>query len=508
VDWDDLPGDAKVIKCLNLIMHTARHGRLDELVLLAREQNDGVEWPVPPPAARQVEDEQTLGLSRYRDPLLKAAFDLQSRLWNIARKGFLSIYYRRAETKEYAVKNTLYVIGEYLGWVEMMRQEGQYLDLGDVSTNRRLEEVLRKVSHAFATDSIVDPVFRLFRGEQRAIGEIMVFPQSGEPGQSQRCIGYAEFVAKLDDPGFARWFTRLEGSIDLLVEEHGKHNERLIELQHALIDLVDLIDPEHVHISEKKRGKLPDESAGEPSRGSPGSGESVNTASQRQGLPSPEALASEILAEVRALPVHNAANERALRRKYSRRLRKADGEFVLGLARALLENHGQRWLACELIQRHREAFQLVGESELKEFGRGINSWGSVDGFARILAGPVWLHRQVPDELIHAWARSEDRWWRRAALVSTVALNVKASGGSGDTARTLAVCRLLVADRDDMVVKAMSWALRALVGPDPDAVRAFLSEHEDVLAARVKREVRNKLTTGLKNPKRKAAEAKE
>jgi 3-methyladenine DNA glycosylase AlkD len=66
-----------------------------------------------------------------------------------------------------------------------------------------------------------------------------------------------------------------------------------------------------------------------------------------------------------------------------------------------------------------------------------------------------------------------------------------------------VCRLLIDDHDDMVVKALSWALRELVVHDPDAVSAFLSEHADVLAARVKREVRNKLTTGLKNPKRRS-----
>lgn len=51
----------------------------------------------------------------------------------------------------------------------------------------------------------------------------------------------------------------------------------------------------------------------------------------------------------------------------------------------------------------------------------------------------------------------------------------------------------------MVVKALSWALRVLVAHDPDAVRKFLEENEEVLAARVKREVLNKLTTGLKNP---------
>lgn len=55
--------------------------------------------------------------------------------------------------------------------------------------------------------------------------------------------------------------------------------------------------------------------------------------------------------------------------------------------------------------------------------------------------------------------------------------------------------------DDMVVKGMSWALRELVVHAANAVISFLDEHEDVLAARVKREVRNKLATGLKNPRR-------
>ena len=61
--------------------------------------------------------------------------------------------------------------------------------------------------------------------------------------------------------------------------------------------------------------------------------------------------------------------------------------------------------------------------------------------------------------------------------------------------------MLVDDHDDMVAKALSWALRELVPRDAEAVQAFLAEHEHVLAARVKREVRNKLTTGLKNPRK-------
>ncbi len=48
---------------------------------------------------------------------------------------------------------------------------------------------------------------------------------------------------------------------------------------------------------------------------------------------------------------------------------------------------------------------------------------------------------------------------------------------------------------------MSWALRELSKRDPQAVHEFLAEQQSVLAARAVREVRNKLSTGLKNPRK-------
>ncbi len=213
-------------------------------------------------------------------------------------------------------------------------------------------------------------------------------------------------------------------------------------------------------------------------------------------------VVSQINAEIRALPVHNTPSQRAVRRKYSRMLKGAGAEFVLDVARRLLKDVGSRWLAYELIANHPAAFASLGGAELEELGQGIDSWWSVDSYARTLSGPAWLKGQVSEARIARWARSADLWWRRAALVSTVALNMRSHGGAGDVDRTLAVCRLLVADHEDMIVKAMSWALRELVVHDPRAVASFLQEHEAALAARVKREVRNKLATGLKNPPRK------
>lgn len=214
-------------------------------------------------------------------------------------------------------------------------------------------------------------------------------------------------------------------------------------------------------------------------------------------------VASDIITDIEKARVQNLPNKgHVLRRKYSAKLKAAGAAFILALARELLTTYHERWLACELIRYHPSAFSTIGEKEVEAFGDGINSWGSVDQFARSLAGPAWLNGRIADGLIHKWASSEDRWWRRASLVSTVALNVRTHGGTGDTPRTLEICRLLVNDHDDMVVKAMSWALRELVIHDPGAVSGFINDHEQVLAARVKREVRNKLTTGAKNPKRK------
>jgi len=213
-----------------------------------------------------------------------------------------------------------------------------------------------------------------------------------------------------------------------------------------------------------------------------------------------KSLVSAFDAEMRTLAVPNTPNARAVRRRYSQRLKKAAPEFVLAVARELF-NTGHRWAAYETIAAHEPAFRSLGEAEIEAFGQGINSWWTVDSFARTLAGPAWLHRLVSDALIHKWARSNDLWWRRAALVSTVAWNVRSKGGPGDVPRTLAVCRILAADHEDMVVKALSWALRELVAHDAQAVRRFLEEYAPVLAARVKYEVGNKLRTGLKNPGR-------
>jgi 3-methyladenine DNA glycosylase AlkD len=216
-------------------------------------------------------------------------------------------------------------------------------------------------------------------------------------------------------------------------------------------------------------------------------------------------LADELKQRLDALPDSSTARVRQLRRQYSPVLVSASASDVLGIAEALLDqpiSHTRRFVAYELIASHRAARSSVDADLLERLADGMADWGAVDTFSCLLAGPAWRTGLVSDEVIAAWARSPSRWWRRAALVSTTSLNAR--GTSGDPARTLRIATLLAADRDDMVVKAMSWALRDLSKRDPEAVRGFLAQHQ--LAPRVVREVTSKLTTGLKTARRLSARA--
>ena len=70
-------------------------------------------------------------MSRYREPLLRAASDLQSRIYDIVGQKFLACHLQQGgpADQEYACRNTMFVFAEYLGWVEILRRGVQFLDL-------------------------------------------------------------------------------------------------------------------------------------------------------------------------------------------------------------------------------------------------------------------------------------------------------------------------------------------------------------------------------------------
>jgi 3-methyladenine DNA glycosylase AlkD len=190
-----------------------------------------------------------------------------------------------------------------------------------------------------------------------------------------------------------------------------------------------------------------------------------------------------------------------MRQSYTARIAELEREAVLDIADRLVRNGSDemRFVAYELVQFHRATATQLTEAEVEQLGAAMSSWAAVDTFAYSISGPAWKRGNISDKTVIAWTRSDNRWWRRAALSSTVLLH-RTPPAPHSVERTLAICARLIADRDDMVVKALSWALRTASKPDPAAVAQFVEEHEAALAARVKRELANKLRTGVKTPK--------
>lgn len=209
---------------------------------------------------RRADDEVAIAqriLRQYRDPLLDAASTLQSRIFNIVRNNYLGQWLHCGDPDEerYARDYTVYALAEYLTWVEIVRRELRFLDVGDEAHNRVLMSLLHKAQLTIQATQVAGP-FRVFRGRQRAIAELMMVPTGAPEGPRSECMGYAAFCERLDeDEDFRRWFERLRADVDLMVDR--SQDERLVRLQNDMVDLIDHLDPKALRIPAEFRQRLP-----------------------------------------------------------------------------------------------------------------------------------------------------------------------------------------------------------------------------------------------------------
>ncbi len=141
---------------------------------------------------------------------------------------------------------------------------------------------------------------------------------------------------------------------------------------------------------------------------------------------------------------------------------------------------------------------ILSYEDLTALWGNLDNWASVDHYTVGIYGVLWGRGVVKDHHIDKLLKSADFWDRRVAVVSTVALNLRSRGGTGDTLRTLSVCERVVDERQPMIWKALSWALRELSKRDKEAVWDFLEKHEQKMSKQAVREITHKLEFGTKN----------
>lgn len=190
--------------------------------------------------ANRAADERAQALiDRYQEPLLRAAYDLQSRLFNILAQGLLSASHIKPE---YIERSTIWLLGQYFGWVEILRREAQFLKLPEMQDRAQVQALFDDIARACSSDSKGGPRLQIQRSEQRALGEVMVIRGRGvDGGERSDCLGYAAFCKEFENEtsDIRRWFAPLGPQV---WGHPGDTDDRLIYLQHALIALIALID--------------------------------------------------------------------------------------------------------------------------------------------------------------------------------------------------------------------------------------------------------------------------
>ncbi len=175
--------------------------------------------------------------------------------------------------------------------------------------------------------------------------------------------------------------------------------------------------------------------------------------------------------EIQSHGWHTAALRRAAN-GYRREISNQSGrEFLLRTADKLFSGRvlEEKIFAVFLLERLTTEF---GDEEFRLFESWldrISSWADHDALVHYLIAPMVVADKARLADVFRWAKSHNRWRRRAACVSLIR-------GARHKAYFLEIKRLpemLLADENDMVQKGLAWLLRETAKADPARTVPYL-----------------------------------
>ena len=154
---------------------------------------------------------------------------------------------------------------------------------------------------------------------------------------------------------------------------------------------------------------------------------------------------------------------RAVRRCRRDLLREHDLDFLVEVADELF--------ASEVLEEKVAAIFLLeglearfGDHEFHRFEAWldrISSWADHDGLVHYLIAPMVTAKPVRAKAAFRWAKSRNRWRRRAACVALI----RGARSRMFFSEIVRLANSLLADEDDMVQKGLGWLLRETAKAD-------------------------------------------
>src|SRR5215469_7857527 len=167
-----------------------------------------------------------------------------------------------------------------------------------------------------------------------------------------------------------------------------------------------------------------------------------------------------------------AADLRRLAGAYRRSVQKELGlAFLVHLADQLFSGRvlEEKVFAVLLLEKLTTHFEDSHFALLESWLDRISSWADHDALVHYLIGPMIVSEPARTKRVFRWAKSADRWHRRAACVALI---------QGTRRRILfpeitRLSNMLLRDEDDMVQKGLGWLLRETAKADPRQTVPYL-----------------------------------
>ncbi len=161
--------------------------------------------------------------------------------------------------------------------------------------------------------------------------------------------------------------------------------------------------------------------------------------------------------EVRSRGWRTADLRRAMRRCRREILREHDFHFLVKVADQLFTGRVlEEKVAAVFLLENMEAQFTSREFRLFESWLDrISSWADHDGLVHSLIAPMVAANPARVKNVFRWAKSPDRWHRRAACVALI----RGARAKMFFPEIVKLADSLLADQDDMVQKGLGWLLR-------------------------------------------------
>jgi 3-methyladenine DNA glycosylase AlkD len=132
--------------------------------------------------------------------------------------------------------------------------------------------------------------------------------------------------------------------------------------------------------------------------------------------------------------------------------------------------HERRVAAVELLDLYVDRLRTDDADLLERLLRESRTWALVDGLAASVVGPLAERYDEMGAVLDRWARDDDFWIRRSALLAHL---VALRRGDGDFARFARYADEMLDDREFFIRKAIGWVLRDTARKRPDVVYDWL-----------------------------------